>query len=122
VAGAAVEPLANLLRGEVTITPLFGRGEERLIARAAHVMAETGVAVPDLSIFYKVEAPTERLNDLAQQFREQEMIVAAYVKPPAEPAQINDMVPALADAPPITPGFTGRQLYLGAAPGGIEAL
>src|SRR4029434_6526348 len=72
VAGAAVEPLANLLRGEVTITPLFGRGEERLIARAAHVMAETGVAVPDLSIFYKVEAPTERLNNLAQQFREQE--------------------------------------------------
>jgi hypothetical protein len=86
------------------------------------VAAETGVAGPDLSIFYKVEAPAERLNELAQQLREQETITAAYVKPPAEPPQINDMVADAADAPPVTPDFTGRQLYLGAAPGGIEAL
>jgi hypothetical protein len=122
MAGAPVEPLANLLRTGVSVIPLFGPSEERLIARAAQVMAEAGVTVPDLSIYYKVDAPSERLHDLAAQIREQDTIAAAYVKPPAEPPQINDMLPNPIDAPPITPDMNARQVYLGAAPAGIEAL
>jgi len=81
--------------------------------------------VPDLSVFYRVDAAPERFDTLAEQLREIDVVEAAYVKPPAEPpqlAQVNDMVPTEVDAPPTTPDFTASQVYLGAAPGGIEAL
>jgi hypothetical protein len=59
------------------------------------------------------------------------MVDAAYVKPAGEtPAPVmdaaaatplNDMLPDPGDAPPVTPDFNGRQGYLDAAPGGIDA-
>jgi subtilisin family serine protease len=122
VAGAGVTPLTKLLTEGVTMAPLFGASEERLIARASLAAAETGVALPDLSTYYRVEAPAERLSELAEQFRGQETILAAYVKPPAEPPQINDMAADPQAAPPVTPDFTANQIYLGPAPAGIEAL
>ncbi|OYT68343.1 MAG: serine protease, partial [Chloracidobacterium sp. CP2_5A] len=67
-------------------------------------------------------APESRLAELAEQFADNELFEAAYVKPPAEPARLNEMSPNMVDAPPVTPNFQARQLYLGAAPGGIEAL
>src|SRR5215216_4796184 len=81
VRGADVSPLTDLLASEgVTLKPLFGVSEERLQARRRSLVAETGRDVPDLSFFYRVEAPEERLDDLAEQLREMEEVEAAYVK------------------------------------------
>jgi hypothetical protein len=121
--GADVSPLTDLLASEgVALRPLFGVSEDRLQARSRSLVPGAGRDVPDLSYFYRVEAPEERLDDLADQLREMEEVEAAYVKPPAEPAQeLNDMLPLAEEAPPVTPDFTARQSYLDAAPGGIDA-
>jgi subtilisin family serine protease len=122
MSGANVRALGRLLGEDVRLVPLFG-SEERLIARAAATAAETGRGGPDLSVFYRVEAPEAQLEDLAEQLRRQDAIEAAYVKPAAEPPGINDELPADAnEAPPATPDFVASQVYLGPAPAGIEAL
>ena len=122
MSGADVRALARVLGPEVRFVPLFGN-EDRVIARAAGVAAETGRGGPDLSVFYKVEAPAARLRALAEELRKHESVEAAYVKPPAEPPMINEGTPPDPnDAPPVTPDFTANQVYLGVAPGGIEAL
>lgn len=121
--GENVSSLARALPSDVTLMPLFGGSEERLIAeaRSTRAMPDSGVEPPDLSVFYRVEAPAARLEEIAETLRDQPSIETAYVKPPAEPPQFNDMVPAEADAPPATPSFIASQLYLGPAPGGIDA-
>jgi hypothetical protein len=97
VTGADVDPLRDLLASEgATLQPLFGVSEERLHAEAARVDTTGAEEVPDLSVYYRVEAPEERLDDLAESLRQMDGIEAAYVKPPAEPAQfrLNEMAPA----------------------------
>jgi hypothetical protein len=133
VLGADVSPLADLLAAEqITLEPLFGVSEERLQRDTTALTPAFADALspPDLSVFYRVGAPEERLDDLAERLRQQPLVEAAYVKPPAELAQtsavlelevLNNMQPRLEDAPPVTPDFTARQGYLEAAPGGIEA-
>jgi hypothetical protein len=85
---------------------------------------------PDLSVFYYVRAPEERLEDLAEKLRKQPLVEAAYVKPPVELAEtaeiapremLNNMQPLIGDAPPATPDFIARQGYLEPAPAGIDA-
>src|SRR5688572_20130671 len=119
--GANVRGLSSMLAGGVRLVPLFG-SEDRVIARAATASAETGRGGPDLSVFYKVDAPAGQLSALANQLMQDESVEAAYVKPPAEPPIINDIPADPNDAPPVTPDFTASQIYLGAAPAGIEAL
>ncbi|MGH9902134.1 MAG: S8 family serine peptidase, partial [Pyrinomonadaceae bacterium] len=121
--GADVAPLAELLESEgVRMEPLFGVSEERLRHSMAALRPAPGTEVPDLSVYYRVEAPDERLDELAARLREQESVEAAYVKPPAEPAAfLNDMAPLAEDAPPATPDFVARQRYLEAAPAGVDA-
>jgi hypothetical protein len=135
VAGADIAPLAHLLLSEnIGIRPLFGSTEDRLKQEAASLAAAPragGGAVPDLSVYYRVHAPDDRLDALAEMFRSQPLVAGAYVKPPAEPPQmtaalaprlgLNDMVPAPGESPPVTPDFTSRQIYLDAAPSGIDA-
>ena len=123
IAGANVSPLKELLASEeMALMPLFGVGEERLQAQASSLAAETGADVPDLSVYYRVEAPDKQLDKLAERLLQMDGIEAAYVKPPSEPAQLrlNDMTPQV-EEPPVTPDFTARQGYLDAAPGGIDA-
>jgi hypothetical protein len=112
-------PLNRALnRHNASLRPLFGASEERLMATmATHAAAD----VPDLATYYRVDAPPERLDDLAAELRRNDAVEAAYVKPPAEPPQINDMLPSPEAAPPATPDFGSRQGYLDAAPGGINA-
>lgn len=131
--GADVSPLEDLLAsGDITLQPLFGVSEDRLKREAASFASpfEGGGDVPDLSVFYRVVAPDERLDELAKQLRGQPLVEAAYVKPPAELAHaasvativaLNNMQPLIQDAPPMTADFTARQGYLDAAPGGIDA-
>jgi hypothetical protein len=122
-APAGLESVGRLLEAEgAALTPLFGLSGERLRLAAAAAPAVGGVPAPDLSIYYRVEAPEERLDGLAERLRSEPAVAAAYVKPPAElPARLNDMAPAAVEAPPATADFTARQGYLDAAPGGIDA-
>lgn len=129
MAGADVRGLARLLSADVQLVPLFGN-EDRVSARSAAAAAATGTPGPDLSVFYKVEAPAGQLEALAVKLRAHAAVDAAYIKPAAEPpvvkaagpSAINDMPPDANDAPPATPNFQANQVYLGASPAGIEAL
>lgn len=121
--GTDVGPLTKLLDKEgVSLRPLFGVTEERLQFEAATMASSVGAEVPDLSVYYHVQAPDERLDALAEQLRQQELVETAYVKPKGEPPQLlNDMTPFLKEAPPASPDFSVRQGYLNPAPGGIDA-
>lgn len=129
VTGSDVTPLADLLASVgVTLRPLFG-SEQQIQERTAAVAAQINQDVPNLSVYYRVDAPDDRLDELATQLRQLEVVEAAYIKPPAEPAvmvdkrshQLNRMMPQAAEAPAVTPDFTPRQGYLNAAPEGIDA-
>jgi Subtilase family len=122
---ADVDSLNHVLReAQAEIEPLFGASEERL-RRAAAEPTATGEDPPDLSVFYRVDARDD-LESVAQALLDNEAVEAAYVVPPAEPAELmdealNQMTPAAEDAPPASPDFTSRQGYLNRAPGGIDA-
>lgn len=112
----------TLARAGGMLHALFGVSEERLKQETSLLGVAAAVQVPDLSVYYKVEAPDERLEELAEALRTHELVEAAYIKPPAElPQVLNDMAPAPEEAPPTTPDFSTRQGYLDAAPGGIDA-
>jgi len=118
-----ISPLNRLLTTEqLTLTPLFGISEERLQVQAASLATETGTDVPDLSVYYHIEAADERLETLVEQFQQIDSIEAAYIKPPAQPADFNfnDMAPRTEEPPMNTPDFSSRQNYLEAAPTGVN--
>jgi subtilisin family serine protease len=122
-----VSPLRNLLQEfeGIKIRPLFGASEERLKAATAvkPVAPISNATIPDLSVFYQVEAPEELLDELAERFRQMNFVEAAYVRPPIElpyfPVRGLSVLPA--EPPTISPNFTSLQDYLDAAPGGIDA-
>ncbi len=121
-----VRGLSRLLQtAGVSVTPLFGLEEDRIRDRVAALPEEAGV--PDLGVYYHVDAPDERLDDLADSLRKLGEVAAAYVKPAGAPPvadmpdAINEMLPSGEDAPPATPDFSARQIYLNAAPAGIDA-
>ncbi|HEU5170771.1 MAG TPA: S8 family serine peptidase, partial [Gemmatimonadales bacterium] len=149
VAGVDLSSLAEMLEAAgARMRPLFGASVERMRgdgrARVAAAGAE-GIPAPDLSGYYRVDAPDEQLDEIAAELRSHPAVHAAYVKPPAEPAVVktpidtgrlkgatptvvaappqllNDMLPRAEEAPPVSPDFTARQGYLGAAPAGIDA-
>jgi hypothetical protein len=100
--------------------PLFGASPERIRADSGRIRA--GAAAPRLEAFYKVEAPEERLDDLAAELREDPSVVGAYVKPETQlPVLLNRMTAAPTPPPALTPSFTDRQGYLGPAPAGVDA-
>jgi hypothetical protein len=139
VAGADMSDLASVLSSAGAVChPLFGDSEERVLEDMASMPSAEGPesALPDLSLYYRVEAPAEQLEALCNKLRKASAVEAAYVKPPAYPSaeaapvieapfeeeeDINTMAPADAEAPPATPDFTSRQGYLGPAPAGIDA-
>jgi len=124
---AAVEtkPLADLLESQnVTIQPLFGKREDRLEAELASLSANIGSDIPDLSVYYQVEAASNQdLEKLSKSLRKLDILEGAYLKPPAEDASmmLNDMTPRTEEPPVRTPNFTDRQTYLGPTPIGIDA-
>ena len=130
LASMEVAPLDDLVMSMgLNMEPLFGFSEERIIHEFASMAPLITPEARDLSIYYHVKAPDEELDDLASRMRQQNVIEAAYVKPPGEPPQapdepaelINEMLPTAEDAPPATPDFTSHQGYLDPAPGGIDA-
>lgn len=120
------------LHGAV-MQPLFGLSEDRLQAQARDLAASAPAAAApaaqtDLSLFYRVVADESRLEALAQQLRASDLVDAAYIKPAGAPPvievqrmRINEMQPDAADAPSTTPDFVANQVYLNAAPAGVDA-
>lgn len=128
-AGTPVDELNRLLADEsATIHPLFGVNERRIEAVRA---ATPGIveALAPLSVFYSVRADDGKLDELAAKLARMSGVMAAYVKPVAEPplapspeGGVKSAISApLADAPPVTPDFTARQGYLRAAVQGVDA-
>lgn len=107
-------------RNDITLRPLFGP-ETRVQRETSEAAATATGPLPDLSVYYHVDAPEAQLEELAEELFDQEAVVAAYVKPPGEPPILNDMMPEATDAPPVTPDFVASQLYLEPAPGGVDA-
>jgi len=102
------------------MTPLFGQ-EDRVILQASTLAPISFAPLPDLSVFYNVDAPVDVMAALADELIAIDEVSAAYVKPAGEPPVLNDMTPAAEDAPPATPDFISRQIYLDPAPAGIDA-
>src|SRR3954471_7856414 len=73
---------------EAVLRPLFGLSEDRVRAHVDAVAAAQPAAssepVPDLSLYYSVEAPEDRLQQLAEELRADPLIDAAYIKPAGE--------------------------------------
>lgn len=122
--------------------PLFGDTEERLAAKVAAASAMGEAPAPDLHLYYTIDAPADKLDELAEELAALPMVAGAYVTPEPVPAstistdaareaaqdstaaqlmQVNDMTPAAVEAPPATADLTSRQMYLEAAPAGIDA-
>jgi hypothetical protein len=110
------------------LQPLFGAPQE-LQAEAAALAPSSEGEIPDLSIYYNVQAPDASLERLAAELRARDLIDAAYIKPageapiaaPLDMRRLDEMLPRTEDAPPTTPDFVGRQGYLEATPTGIDA-
>lgn len=123
LSGESTDTLATLLADHgATLRPLFGPTEERVLAFST-AGEPSAVSEPvELATFYMVDAPAEGLPALQSDLLAHDLVDGAYIKPGAEPpALLNDMAPTPEEAPPTTPDFSSRQLYLDAAPGGVEA-
>lgn len=124
--GADVRKLQSWLKSEgMQMQPLFGDSEERLHAQAAAMAPQAEGDLPDLAVFYRMDVPAERMQACAEALLAMPGIEAAYVKPPALPADfgagLNAIAALMQDAPAVTPDFTTRQRHLDAAPVGIGA-
>ena len=122
--GKKVSGINSLLRNyEASFVPIFGP-ENRVSGMSAFTTAAFENAGINAAGFYKVDTGGN-LNEAAAALLNEGIVEAAFVKPAAEPPVIieEDMPsPKLSeDAPPTTPNFTASQLYLDAAPGGIDA-
>ncbi|TBF24867.1 MULTISPECIES: hypothetical protein [Rhizobium] len=124
MSGAPTDTLATLLADHsATMRPLFGPTEERVGAFSnISISMATVIESAELTTFYAIDAPTERLDSLQSDLLAHDLVDGAYIKPGAEPAaNLNDMAPTPEEAPPATPDYVSRQGYLEAAPGGVEA-
>lgn len=124
--GANVSSLSSLLDSSgAALVPVFGN-EDRVARAMSAGVATTMPAegVPDLTSFYRVVAADEQLDKLADKLLNLNLVEGAYIKPQMEPPVLFEEAvepPAPQEAPPATPNFTAQQLYLDAAPGGIDA-
>jgi len=123
VRGANVDPLTSVLQGRgATMVPLFGN-EDR-VAMAVSRGPQLAHGVPDLTTYYRVVADDQHLDQLAQELLKLDVVDGAFVKPKPEPPVVREDAirpPDAQEAPPVSPNFTSRQLYLEVAPGGIDA-
>lgn len=134
--------LAASLRAEgISLAPLFPdvgrrrrdlRGAPPGLLRKAMEGGSVGEAGPGsaaeaaaeaaLALFFRVQAPEQRLVGLAERLQERAGVDAAYIVPASEPASaLNAMLPSAGVPPQKTPDFEGRQGYLDDAPAGIGA-
>lgn len=119
--GQNVTPLNNLLlEKRLSLKPLCGQSEDQLKAEASSLAAQ-GIKVPNLAVFYRIDAPAQHLSQLAARFNQIPGIAAAYVKAPAQAADTGYVshTPRSKEPPVSTPDFRGRQDHLNKAPHGM---
>ena len=125
VSGAKVASLNSLLESSgAGMIPIFGNEDRVARAMSAAAAIPSAEGLPDLTSYYRVEAEDQKLDELADKLLKSELVDGAFVKPKMEPPVLfQDAVqpPDPQAAPPVTPAFNARQLYLDAAPGGIDA-
>jgi Subtilase family len=123
--GKKVSGINTLLKtNNISLVPIFG-SENRTSKLHGAAIASLQNDNINLSSYYKVNA-NANLDKICAALLNEGVVEAAYIKPVAEPPVMNDQqvdfaTVESADAPPATPNFTARQLYLDAAPGGIDA-
>ena len=125
---APARELAERISAEqVIIRPLYGVSEDWLQHRTSD-FKETMMGVGqrlDLSIFYKITSPDERLErleSLVKNFREIRVVQAAYIKPGAELTIMDNSIEHRdgLSPDPTTGDLTAAQVYLNAvSEGGI---
>lgn len=119
--GTNVDPLNELLRSapQISLRPLFGQTEKAIRYRTDALERERNVKLPDLSVYYRVDAPDDQLDYWAFYLRKQSSVIeSAFVKPAPElPVHLSEsgITPDAGD-----PNLTKYQTYL--LPGtGIDA-
>ncbi len=120
--GKKVSTLNNLLKAHgATMTPLFG-SESRMAVSRKGQLAPSSASVAEMVGYYSVETSGNK-DALCKSLQADPTVATAYVKPIAEPPYMHDqeLPPVGGEAPPATPNFTSRQVYLDAAPAGIDA-
>lgn len=118
--GVDIESLNELLATHrARMVPLFGSSEDRIRSKSVSVAGTPGL---EFSLYYRVHAADARLEVLRDALSQQSGVDSAYIKPAAEaplwPVPLARMDPA----PPRTPDFRDRQVYLGPSPAGIDAV
>ncbi|MEO6001363.1 MAG: S8 family serine peptidase [Chitinophagaceae bacterium] len=121
--GASVSSLSSLLTSNgAKMTPVFGN-EDRV--ERAMSLASSGAKGPatDLTTYYKIEADEDKLEKIQETLLNENLVDGAYIKPQMFPPVIlTKPQPASQEAPPTSPSFISRQIYLNAAPAGIDAV
>jgi subtilisin family serine protease len=122
---ATSQPFARQLRlvlaeSNASVRPLFGAGLSEMLSTTS-APSPRKPSVPDLSVYYKIDGPDEELENIANKLRATEEVRAAYIKPRAQLAHINSMLPRKTSPPAKTPDFEARQNYLDPSPTGIDA-
>ncbi|QAY71199.1 S8 family serine peptidase [Xylanimonas protaetiae] len=129
---APVAPLTTLLgESAAELRPVFGL-EEVAAAKARRATEVSGIEVPDLSLFYRVQLPDGTPAEardrvfarLLDRLAGEKAIDGVYVKPPTIPplwrldyaVDVDNL--KLFD---VFERFTSRQGYLDPAPGGVDA-
>ena len=112
---------SNLMnKFNLQLTPLFDSESTSSPSFMADISEEQS-----LSNFFSV-ATTEDKESLAKSLLKEPEVIAAYVKPAPEPPVYPEAAPSeteeLTDDVPATPNYIARQIYLNAAPAGIDAL
>jgi len=107
-----------LSRYGAAIAPLFPASAPIIKSRRRLAAPPTA---PASSVYNRVTAKDENLDEIAKALQEVPAVEAAYVKPAPEPA-LNNMTPRASPSKPTsTPDFSPRQDYLAPAPTGIDA-
>ena len=125
LSGRNTETLNKVLSSNKAIfMPLFGSEDRISLRSTAQKEHFSSIGISALSSFYHVIAEDVKLDTLAKQIQDLDIVEAVYIKPaPQPPIFIDEAMPppSAQEAPPVTPDFNARQLYLDAAPGGIDA-
>ncbi|WP_189031088.1 S8 family serine peptidase [Paenibacillus albidus] len=104
------------------LLPLFAR-EPEAETETVDMTAEMAEAIEGLHNFYRVDAPEDKLDQIAEKLRQDSRIQGAYVRPEPEIPRPVALEPEkdVSPLPSATPDFGERQGYLNAAPAGIDA-
>ncbi len=128
-AGAKISGLNALLKSaKLSLEPLFGDNEAAVRAVMSEpMMKHAGGETPDPGSYYVLSGDVKNPKKVIADLLNEDAIEGAYLKPGGEPPVFReegeaDGMPAPTDgAPAPTPDFNARQIYLDAAPAGIDA-